>query len=272
MLPVTIGKCSAAQPFVADLSQLPHLFLSYSEESQFHDFLRRLSAGFRGLVQGERPRFAVASSGRESLLPSLELDQDQLTHTYISGDEAASNTSGREGFMQALARELQHRKNMLLKTKGGQLFAALCPPLLVVLHDVFELILSRKRSVGLTFTKLLLQGPDLNIHLLAASAGTYRNLLRQIVQVHPLTAGKFRKELGSDRFRFHTPLGAEMVLTAEDFIFFKGAGEADYHRLYPDHRRSTADDRGPLVFDLPVEAFKMQVQDHKEEFYDFAIS
>jgi hypothetical protein len=81
------------------------------------------------------------------------------------------------------------------------------------------------------FLQLLLGGPAAGIHLIAASGGPFRQLLRQVCHYDPRLQHKFSSiEAGAYPA---SAFGAELVLTGEELVYFKGASDGDYQRLYP---------------------------------------
>ena len=232
ILPLTIGKNSSNEDFVVDIEQLPHLFVSYNDEAQ----IQRLFTSLCALPSGNRQSmvsFALASSKTYSIAPVIKQNMF-FKYYYRAGDVWNSNEGSKEKFMSSLSREMRLRSFILRKQLKNNLRPEKqFPSMIILLHDVFDIILSRKKSVGLIFLKLLLTGKELGMHIVAASNSTYRNLLKQLSQINPLAMEKYRGRLGACDCRISTSLGAELVMTAEDFVFFKEANGAEYHRLYP---------------------------------------
>lgn len=227
-LRVRIGKTSAALDYSVDLAELPNLFVSYCDECQIQQlsgaFLKELSRG------GDRRgvQFAVGETRSFEWMSSAP----ELRYAFRAGAEASNSSHTRDGFMQSLSREM-HKRKALRKRLGPEAFDATCPYLVVFLHDVFELVLSQKKAIGITFLQLLLLGKSLKLHTIAASCSTYRNLLRQFMQLNPIVKAKFRKTLGEKSLYIPQSLGAELILTSENFSFFRSAADHDYHRFYP---------------------------------------
>lgn len=224
MLPLAIGANSLHEPFTFDLQGAPHLFLSYCSEAQAQAFYTRMlhSLAAEGAVQ-----FAVAFTKGGGTLPLG--DALRFPYRFIRGDEYSSNTASREAFLAALVREGKRRRKLQEKGGGRTPF----PHLVILLDDVMELVVSSRKAVGLAFLELLLAGHPCRMHVVAASVASCRHLLRQLMQVNPAVQETFHRLFDKYPLPVATPLGAEIVLTAEDFVFFKEAGAVDYHRLYP---------------------------------------
>ena len=227
-LPVTIGKTSAAADYRIDLAQLPNLFVSYCDEVQ----IRQLSGSFLQELStndhGNDVQFAVGETRSSDWMAAAR----DIRYVFRAGESFQHGTSSRDGLMQALSREM-HKRKSLHKKLGKEAFDEACPYLVVFLHDVFELVLSPKKIVGLTFLQLLLWGKELKLHTVAASCSTYRNLLRQFMHLNPIVKAKFKKTLGEKSLYIPESLGSELILNADDFSFFRASPGLDYHRLYP---------------------------------------
>lgn len=235
-LPVVIGKSSADRPFLIDLIKLPHLFTSYSEEPQvqalFAQILEDLSANTSTI------EIALGLSNRRTNSNFFKPHNLLIKHCFIPEDEGLSTEKSREGFMIALFGEIRKRKQLLRKgrsKRGGH--GGTLVPMIVILHDVFPFVLSKKRSIGLIFLELLLDGPELNMHLLAISSYSYQNLVKQLLLLNPLVKERFHLAKSHNGLVKSEPLGAELVITGEGFFFFKERDAADYHRLYPPYEK-----------------------------------
>lgn len=128
--------------------------------------------------------------------------------------------------MMQLKKELLHRTKAMAGGKDLK-------PLVVIIDDVFTFLLHQSKAVTKIFFDLLIFGAELNVHLVAASHFTYRNLLKQVMDMNPPMRRKMQFHYGCDCCQVITPVGAELVLTAEDLVFYKTKNEADYVRLFP---------------------------------------
>ncbi|HVG11819.1 MAG TPA: hypothetical protein VM843_02395 [Flavisolibacter sp.] len=227
-LPVTIGKTSTALDYSIDLAELPNLFVSYCDDGQ----IQQLSSSFIKELYINQDRsdvqFAVGETGSSEWMSF----SPEIRFAFRSGNEFHNPTNTRDGFMLSLSREM-HKRKALRKKLGAEAFEQTCPYLVVFLHDVFELVLSSKKVVGLTFLQLLLWGKSLKVHTVAASCSTYRNLLRQFMHLNPIVKAKFKKVLGEKSLYIPESLGSELILTSDDFPFFRASPDLDYQRLYP---------------------------------------
>ena len=106
-LPFIIGEDSANEAVFVDFEQLPHLFVSYSEEIQIRDFLGSLMNSFQLNYKGVPVDYALALSGRSH---HLKFRRDcRVKYCFIPDDELMSNVDSKLKFMQALAKEMRER-------------------------------------------------------------------------------------------------------------------------------------------------------------------
>lgn len=231
-LPFIIGEDSANEAVFIDFEQLPHLFVSYSDEAQISAFINSLFHSLQSNASGTSVEYALALSGRSH---HLEFRRNfKLSYCFIPDEELMSNTGSKLKFMLALSKEMRERSiHLKRQAEGKSVKRRHLPHLIILLHDVFNIVLSHRKAVGQIFLNLLLFGKALKMHVVASSSCTYRMLLKQLAHMDPLVMRKFRNHFGQDHSNIVTPLGAELVIAAEDFIFFKKANAIDYQRLYP---------------------------------------
>lgn len=228
-LSLPVGANSSNHPYLVSLCTLPHLFISYSSEQQINHLLQLWASTLGQQMQAGAVQLAIAHS-KERLLPKrLQQYHYQLRHFFAVSYSAYNTADNRYVFLMQVWKELKKRKRL------AQLHAAKFekePVMIVWLDDVFDLIITRKKHTGLAFLDLLLNGAGCKMHLVAASFSTYRNLLKQLAVLHPVVKEKLKTQPQPAAFYAATPLGAELVLTGDDLVYYKPANAQDYVRLY----------------------------------------
>lgn len=255
-LPLVVGQTSANDDCVVDFISLPNLFVSYTSETQADDFFESLIKSIINKKSSQRIELAVAASRTNWFQSGTKDLLSYAKHRFIIGDVYRSNLNSRQQFFSTLSKEIRRRLKVLNKAKEKQSLPAnnmVESPLnsfaylIVYLDEVFDIILNNTKAIGLTFLQLLLFGKELKIHLIAASYSTYRNLLKQLMTLDPVAKAKLNKHSITQEFQVATPLGAELVITAEDFMFFKEANTKEYKRLFPKVKGTIAQ---PLTISL----------------------
>ena len=103
-------------------------------------------------------------------------------------------------------------------------------PMIVIIDDIFEVIMSPHRKTALAFIELLLEGPLHIMYFIAGSSGIYKNLLNQLINVSPAVKKRFQK--ANHTGNINEPLAAQLIINADGMVFFKERGEAEFVRLY----------------------------------------
>ena len=216
---VPVGKTSNNDLYTIDLFSLPHLFLSFGEQQQLTHYLQQVIKGLH--TYGEM-QFAGSLSKRSFELISKP-GITEWKYLFIRNEDDIENSSTRYLFLQQLVRELKRRQKRTLNR----------PVLIVFIEDVLDLVITKRRSTGLQFLQLLIEGPASGIHVMAASGRAYRNLLLQLLNLNPVVKEQLLKQLPGIDLSVHYPLGAELVITPEEVYFFRQRNQTDYIRLFP---------------------------------------
>ena len=127
-------------------------------------------------------QFALSFGSRlATLLQSLVRNETLLLQfTHADYDSAKINTM--EEFIGAIMLEFK-RRNILVKNSKRS--TASYPSLVVFIDDIFEVIMSPQKKSSLSFIELLITGSIVNIYFILGSAGIYRNILNQLINVTP---------------------------------------------------------------------------------------
>ena len=225
-LTLIIGKGSNNDLFEVDLMALPHLFVSYSETWQINLFLKdTVDTLTRHAGPGEL-QFACALS--KEMYSGLEnyLGKVKLISVFIRNEALESARGSKYLFMQALMKEMKRRQRV--KQSSGKLI-----PMIVIIDDIFEIIITKRKYTGTYFLELLAAGKALEIYFIAASVWTYRNLLSQLIKSKLQVKKGIGNQVPEKGFLSIQPLVAELIITPEDLYFFKMSNQADYTRYFP---------------------------------------
>lgn len=217
---ITIGKKSNNEPATVILEDLPHLFISWTEPEPltvfFQDILSQLivkqKAGILDLAICARDQTISSFSSRDGILDNaimlLRSAEGELTGT-------------RPGFINRLRKEWLRRKKTTVKPGQPPAYQK---PLIILVDDLIDLIITRNRNTGLYFLELLRYGSAQKIHFLMGSTRSYRGLVRQLLQ--------FEKKGEPPLLDTSMP---ELVITPEGLFFYKRPEELNYTRLFGIH-------------------------------------
>ncbi len=233
---IAIGRNSNSDVYYKDISSLPHLFISYSYPEQLIALYKRYIAAIMRSKNTEV--FLLFSAGTAGKLLPVS-DFAQQPHVCIYNAEEGGNISTRKEFFYTLL-TLSNKRFRILKKQGAVSFDAynamdkikpMCR-VIVFTDDTFSLLLPPNSTDAVSFVKLLLAGHNTGIHCIAASASGYKNLMNQLINLDVKINRHIRKFIADKNIHTLPPLAAEMIINAEDFIFFKNKELQDYIRLY----------------------------------------
>lgn len=226
-LSVIIGKTSNNELRQIPLSQLPHLFLLYSDQDQLQSFLDRQLKNWGSRIANNEIDFALAISqaNAEKLFGNNLPRQPYSFYNRTNPDRGS--VASRYIFMQDLLKELKKRKRSSIKHSNRRV------PLIVISDDIFELVITKRKYTGLYFLQLLIEGPAYGIHFIIASIRVYRNLINQLMAVNPLLKDALRKLIPDYDFSINQSSGSELIITPEDLYFFKAREQVDFDRYFP---------------------------------------
>ena len=223
---LTIGRQSSGEECIVNLSDLPNLFISYSNDVQlpeiFSSLIKTISTSHPDL------QFALSFGSRLTTLlqPLVRNETLLLQFTHVDYDPAKINTM--EEFIGAIMLEFK-RRNILVKNSKRTTVSY--PSLVVFIDDIFGVIMSPKKKTSLSFIELLITGSIVNIYFILGSAGIYRNILNQLINVTPALQLKLKKSMQA--YNINQPMGAELVMNPDGLLFYRERNEKIYRRLYP---------------------------------------
>lgn len=214
--PLTIGKKSNNDPAIVWVEDLPHLFVSWSERDQLEEFYKSL---FEQLLVKLNAGFieVACCMAATTMPPQKEL---RIQPFALLTRDAANGLSGsRLDFLTKLRKELGRRQQSAGSTQT--LTTPYLKPLIILVDDLIDLVITRNKLTGLLFLELMRQGPSVKMHFIMGSTRSYRGLVRQLVQ--------FENEEAPSLLDNYLP---ELVISPEELFFYKRPEELNYTRLF----------------------------------------
>lgn len=213
---LTIGKKSDNAPVNLAMEDLPHLFVSWSEQSHWLQLLRELLNQL--LIQFNAGCIELAICSRSSaFLPDTRF-LETLTASLLR-DPKTGLTGSRLEFLLILRNKFRNRlKNI---KKGHRINTLELKPLIVLIDDLIDLVITRNKKTGILFLELMRQGPEAKIHFILGSTRSYQGLAKQLLQ--------FDKQKETSLVDNYLP---ELVLSPEGLLFYKCPTELNYTRLF----------------------------------------
>lgn len=234
VVPFVIGKNSSGQNHSIDLSAIPLLMISYSDDAQ-------LSAIFTQAYGSDYPykkgNYLLTNSRRLHL---WEIDT-QLGHVMVRDEPELSNVTTRNKLLQLLREEIAMRYKILARKKitSFQKYLDLntwnevkLAHQFFLVDDIWDIVTAKPKSLGLSLMQILLQGPSVGIHTIFASGISYRNLLQQLTAINPAISKALQLKFGIPEPKVMSVLGHELIYTADDFVFYKPQGQRETQRFF----------------------------------------
>ena len=188
VLPLIAGRSSSNELFHIDLALQPHLFVCYSEEEEFTgmmiEFCKQLMTN-----DEENVTFALAIKSRNADAIIASVPERNISRLYITNNQSISTEDSSRLFMKDIHKEFVKRNKISAKNKEGKTTNR-NSKLIIFCDNILEvLIVNNKRNMnGSYFLEILQHGPAVGMHCIVAGSVSYRNLLRQLMNV------KIRKE------------------------------------------------------------------------------
>lgn len=218
---LAIGINSSGLENKVSLTELPHLFISYSYNAQLLEIFYDLIAQTQIFTLECKFSFCLGSKISKKIKPLINPEN---TYSYFfHGDEEEGEINSAETFIEHLSQEIKRRKKILKGEKSKELLEIL----IVFIDDFFEIIISPKKKKAALFIQLLIESASLNVHFIIASSRIYKPLLAQLIRIsnYPITAVQANTN--------HLSLGAELVINPDGMLFFKAISDNQYLSLYP---------------------------------------
>ena len=228
-LPFHIGKNSLAEHFTIDLSRVTLLMISYFSENQLTNLFSQFAKSKKNYFLTNSRRFK-----------NWKIDIDS-NYVFIRDAPETGNISSRSKLVKHILNEIIKRNTVLQKNKIDSFtkYYALntwhkvkLDYQFFIIDDVWDLVTAKPQKIALNFMMILLYGPSVGIHIVFASGLSYRNLLQQLVLVHPELTEELKKKFGSPPPQDINNLGHELILTADELVYYKKESIMEIEKLY----------------------------------------
>ena len=226
-----IGKDSSGLDQYIDLSKIPVLIISYFEEIQ----LKYIFSQFN-LFDFVNKNYIITNS---RFLKDWKLNKDHF-HLFIR-DDLNNEFETRIDLINHLLKEIINRQKIMKKKNiiDFERYVSLniwndikLEHKFFIVDDIWDIIISKPIKLGLYFIMILLYGPTVGIHTIFASIVSYRNILEQLINQHPILTIELRKKYGFPEPKKISELGQELIFTPEGFVYYKKNAISDLLKYY----------------------------------------
>lgn len=226
-IPLIIGKTSSNEEVKVNLINLPHLFISYTERRQLISIIRSITDQIK--VNSEQVRITIFDDAE---IPNDNQDLRQFESHVIRKKKRFIEHVYKEHLSRLKSYNKKEHSKPIGANHNNQNQLISRSFYLVIIRDIFKIILSKKKD-SIKLIELLIDGKATGIHLILGSPTSYRNILMQLVFMHPAVEKRVLIQGKSADIKIPKPLGAELIITAENMVFYKEGREEIHNRYYP---------------------------------------
>jgi hypothetical protein len=228
-IPLLIGKNSSAEQVAIDLSLVPLLMISYFHENQLTNLLSQFTKS--------KKNYFVTNSRR---LNNWEVPIEN-NYIFLRNTPELGNVASRSKIVKLVLNEIEKRNKVLQKNKIDSFikYYALntwnkvkLDYQFIIIDDVWDLVTAKPQRIAINFMMIILYGPSVGIHTVFTSGLSYRNLLQQLILDHPGLTEELKKKYGNPPPQDINNLGHELILTADDLVYYKKASIMEMEKLY----------------------------------------
>jgi len=221
-----IGKNSDGEDQYIDLTKIPVLIISYCEEAQLKSIFSQFN-----LINFVNKNYLISNS---RFFNNWGLNNNHF-HLFMR-DNPTIEFETRIELIDHLLNEIFHRQKIMKKKKiiDFERYVSLntwneikLGHQFLIVDDVWDIIVSKPVKLGLNFMMILLYGPIVGIHTIFASGISYRNILEQLINQHPILTIELRKKYGFPVPKKISELGQELIFTPEGIVFYKKSALSD---------------------------------------------
>jgi hypothetical protein len=230
VLPLLIGKNSAADNVILDIGIIPILMISYCNEEQIGLIFKQ----FKG--QDDLSRNYLITNSRRFY--QWEFSKNHFI-SFLR-DMPSFDLSSRAMILQAIMSEIKRRQLILKKEKANEAVGShqsipmtmATTKRFVFIDDVWDIIVSKPKKNALNLMMIMIYGPEVGIITVFASIMSYMNLLQQLVHLHPQLTIDLQKRYGTPEPRLISEFGHELIFSTEDFIYYRKGMTHSLERYY----------------------------------------
>jgi hypothetical protein len=228
-IPLLIGKNSSAEQVAIDLATIPLLMISYFHENQLTNLLSQFTTS-------KKNYFTTNSRRLNNWKVSIENN-----YIFLRDTPEIGNLASRSKIVKLVLNEIEKRNKILQKNKIDSFSKyytlntwnkVKLDYQFLIIDDVWDLVTTKPQRIAMNFMMIILYGPPVGIHTVFASGLSYRNLLQQLVLNHPELTEELKKKYGNPPPQDINNLGHELILTADDLVYYKKASIMEMLKLY----------------------------------------
>jgi hypothetical protein len=230
-IPLLIGKDSAGKNQFIDLSDIPVLMISHCDELQLTSIFSQF-----GLFESSTRHYLITNTRYYNI---WKFDKERFR--VFMRDEPEFDIISRNDLINQIIDEIINRQKIMRQKKinNFERYNSLntwndikLDYLFLFIDDIWDIIVSKPKKLALNFMMILLYGQYVGVHVVFASAISYRNLLQQLVGIYPILTIELKKKYGIPEPVKISDLGQELFFTPDGLVYYKKNAISDLLKYY----------------------------------------
>ena len=214
-IPVVIGKNSSGEDKFIDLDQIHVLFVSYLHGKQLHEVIHQVTSFENNTY------FISQNCARE-----LQLNKDMCS-LYIKDEPSLGNMYNRKEVLKHILKEIKQKRSSAAKRKTF-------PPKIrfLIVDNIWDIIISKQKQLALDLMLIIIYGASIGYRIIIGSTLSYRNLLEQVIAMHPVLIKELENQFKSPIPKRIDEICDELIFTAEEFVYHKRVNSISLDKYY----------------------------------------
>ena len=214
-IPVVIGKNSSGEDKFIDLDQIHVLFVSYLHGKQLYEIIQQVT-------DYENSTYFISQNcSRE-----LQLNKDKCS-LYIKDEPTLGNLYSRKEIFKQILKEIKRKRSSAAKKKTF-------PPQIcfLIVDNIWDIITSKQKQLALDLMLIIIYGASIGYRIIIGSTLSYRNLLEQVIAMHPVLIKELENQFKSPIPKRIDEICDELIFTAEEFVYHKRVNSISLEKYY----------------------------------------
>ena len=212
---VVIGKNSSGEDKFIDLDQIHVLFVSYLHGKQLYEIIQQVT-GYENSTY-----FISQNCSKE-----LQLEKDKCS-LYIKDEPTLGNLYSRKEIFKQILKEIKRKRSSAAKKK------TFSPQIrFLIVDNIWDIITSKQKQLALDLMLIIIYGTSIGYRIIIGSTLSYRNLLEQVIAMHPVLIKELENQFKSPIPKRIDEICDELIFTAEEFVYHKQVNSISLEKYY----------------------------------------
>jgi DNA-binding Xre family transcriptional regulator len=102
----------------------------------------------------------------------------------------------------------------------------------LVIDNIWDVLISKKKNLALELMLIIIHGPSAGYHTIIGSSLSYRNLLEQVIAMHPMLIKELESQFDSPVPKRIDEICDELIYTPDDLVYYKKANSFVLDKYY----------------------------------------